>query len=180
MVLIWKQQGITDSATNASQQTYLFLRMQLEPQLEAKLTRKTERPIKSIYCKHKEHAWKMIEFQSLELGKSHQDLYGQIKGKVEAKFHPKCRMAFNTEYHNHVRAKKGLRSTNWTLINPVVLKHIIKPSPQLLTISMHMFLSRMKCCGSLHLSSCILKDLNDLTFQTLTTGERNSRTIAKP
>ena len=88
--------------------------MQLEPQLEcmfcgrleAKLTRKTERPIKSIYCKHKEPAWKVIEFKALELGKSQQDLYGQIKGKVEAKFHPKCRRAFNTEYHNHVRAKK--------------------------------------------------------------------------
>ena len=82
--------------------------------LEAKLTRKTERPIKFIYWKHKEPAWKMIESQALELGKS--QLYRQIKGKdlfaVEAKFHPKCRRAFNTEYYNYIRAKKRSEKQN--------------------------------------------------------------------
>jgi hypothetical protein len=82
--------------------------------LEIKVSGKTERPIKFLSWKHKEPAWKSIESQALELGKTR--LYRQVKGKdlfaVEAQFHSECRMSFTTEYRNHIRTQEREENRN--------------------------------------------------------------------
>jgi anthranilate/para-aminobenzoate synthase component II len=84
--------------------------------LEIQVSGKTERPIKFISWKHKEPAWKQIESQVLELGKTR--LHHQVRGKdlfaVEAQFHPECQMSSqNTTIISGQRNEK--KTTNWTL-----------------------------------------------------------------
>ena len=65
--------------------------------LQIKVSGKTERPIKFLSWKHKEPAWKDIESQAMELGKTR--LFRQVKGKdlfaAKVQFQSESRMAFS-------------------------------------------------------------------------------------